>query len=122
MTRATRRRTRATRRQTNLAPCRTTRRCIDDDNENVIRKQNLKKYNYIFKNSSSSIEDLEKIPAYKRMGIEIPFTEDEINKRLSRFEEEDNLKKEFDYNLINDNFETTFEKIKEIISRNKKED
>ena len=43
----------------------------DDNNENVIRKQNLKKYNYIFKNSSSSIEDLEKIPAYKRMGIEI---------------------------------------------------
>ena len=49
-------------------------------------------------------------------------TEDEINKRLSRFEEEDNLKKEFDYNLINDNFETTFEKIKEIININKKED
>ena len=49
-------------------------------------------------------------------------TEDEINKRLSRFEEEDNLKKEFDYNLINDNFETTFEKIKEIINKNKKED
>ena len=43
----------------------------DDNNENVIRKQNLKKYNYTFKNNSSSIEDLEKIPAYKRMGIEI---------------------------------------------------
>lgn len=43
----------------------------DDNNENVTRKQNLKKYNYIFKNNSSSIEDLEKIPAYKRMGIEI---------------------------------------------------
>ena len=43
----------------------------DDNNENAIRKQNLKKYNYIFKNNSSSIEDLEKIPAYKRMGIEI---------------------------------------------------
>jgi cell division protein FtsZ len=44
---------------------------LEDDNENVLRKQNLKKYNYIFKNNSSSIEDLEKIPAYKRMGIEI---------------------------------------------------
>lgn len=43
----------------------------DENNENVIRKQNLKKYNYTFKNNSSSIEDLEKIPAYKRMGIEI---------------------------------------------------
>ncbi len=46
----------------------------DDENdidENSIRKKNLKKYNYIFKNNNSSIEDLEKIPAYKRMGIEI---------------------------------------------------
>ena len=42
-----------------------------DDDENSIRKKNLKKYNYIFKNNNSSIEDLEKIPAYKRMGIEI---------------------------------------------------
>ena len=43
----------------------------DDDDENSIRKKNLKKYNYVFKNNNSSIEDLEKIPAYKRMGIEI---------------------------------------------------
>ena len=43
----------------------------DNDNENSIRKKNLKKYNYVFKNNNSSIEDLEKIPAYKRMGIEI---------------------------------------------------
>ncbi len=58
----------------------------DDNNENVIRKQNLKKYNYIFKNSSSSIEDLEKIPAYKRMGIEIdnskPNSEDIYSKTV----------------------------------------
>ena len=58
----------------------------------------------------------------KRLVLRSTETEDEINKRLSRFEEEDNLKKEFDYNLINDNFETTFEKIKEIINKNKKED
>ena len=43
----------------------------NDDDENSIRKKNLKKYNYVFKNNNSSIEDLEKIPAYKRMGIEI---------------------------------------------------
>ena len=43
----------------------------DSDDENLIRKKNLKKYNYVFKNNNSSIEDLEKIPAYKRMGIEI---------------------------------------------------
>ena len=58
----------------------------DDDNENIIRKQNLKKYNYIFKNNSSSIEDLEKIPAYKRMGIEIdnlkPNSEDVYSKTV----------------------------------------
>tara|TARA_B100001063_G_scaffold45085_1_gene38813 strand:- start:532 stop:2415 length:1884 start_codon:yes stop_codon:yes gene_type:complete len=58
----------------------------DDNNENVLRKQNLKKYNYIFKNNSSSIEDLEKIPAYKRMGIEIdnskPNGEDNYSKTV----------------------------------------
>ena len=43
----------------------------DLDNENFIRKENLKQYNYVFKNKNSTIEDLEKIPAYKRMGIEI---------------------------------------------------
>ena len=58
----------------------------------------------------------------KRLVLRSTETEDEINKRLSRFEEEDNLKKEFDYNLINDNFETTFEKIKKINNRHKKED
>ena len=56
----------------------------DDSNENIIRKQNLKKYNYKFKSSNSSIEDLEKIPAYKRMGIEIdnskPLDEDIYSK------------------------------------------
>ena len=67
--------------------------------------------------SPPNIEELR-----KRLVLRSTETEDEINKRLSRFEEEDNLKKEFDYNLINDNFETTFEKIKKIINRHKKED
>jgi len=44
---------------------------VVSDNENIIRRENLKKYNYVFKSNNSSIEDLEKIPAYKRMGIEI---------------------------------------------------
>jgi cell division protein FtsZ len=44
---------------------------VDSDNENIIRRENLKKYNHVFKSNNSSIEDLEKIPAYKRMGIEI---------------------------------------------------
>ena len=44
---------------------------VDSDSENIIRRENLKKYNHVFKSNNSSIEDLEKIPAYKRMGIEI---------------------------------------------------
>ena len=43
----------------------------DSNNENLVRRNNLKQYNYVFKNKNSTIEDLEKIPAYKRMGIEI---------------------------------------------------
>jgi cell division protein FtsZ len=46
----------------------------DLDNENLIRRENLKQFNYVFKNKNSTIEDLEKIPAYKRMGIEITNT------------------------------------------------
>ena len=49
-------------------------------------------------------------------------SDQEIEKRLSRFEQEDNLKKEFDYTLINDNFETTFEKLKKMIISFKEED
>ena len=49
-------------------------------------------------------------------------SEDQIEKRLSRFEEEDNLKKEFDYTLINDNFEATFAKLKKMIISFKEED
>ena len=40
------------------------------EDENILRRQNLKKYNYVFKNKNSSVEELEKVPAYKRMGIE----------------------------------------------------
>ena len=58
----------------------------------------------------------------KRLEKRSTETNKEIRKRLSRFEEEDFLKKEFDYNLINDNFEVTFENIKEIINKYKKED
>ena len=47
---------------------------------------------------------------------------EEINKRLSRFSEEENLKKEFDYTVINDNFESTFEELKKMILSMIKED
>ena len=49
-------------------------------------------------------------------------SKEEINKRLSRFSEEENLKKEFDYTLINDNFESTFEELKKMILSMIKED
>lgn len=67
--------------------------------------------------SPPNIEELR-----KRLIIRSTETDSEINKRLSRFQEEDNLKKEFDHKLINDNFETTFENIKNIIEQHKNED
>ena len=35
------------------------------------RKKKMKEFNYKFRNSASKIEDIEKEPAYKRMGIEL---------------------------------------------------
>ncbi len=49
-------------------------------------------------------------------------SKEEIDKRLSRFSEEENLKKEFDYTVINDNFESTFEELKQMILSMIKED
>ena len=49
-------------------------------------------------------------------------SKEEINKRLSRFSEEENLKKEFDYTVINDNFKSTFEELKKMILSMIKED
>ncbi|MEC7772922.1 MAG: cell division protein FtsZ [Bacteroidota bacterium] len=44
---------------------------VDPLDENKLRRENLKKYNYVFKDGNSSVEDLEKEPAYKRMGVQI---------------------------------------------------
>ena len=57
---------------------------VDPDNENIIRRENLKKYNHVFKSNNSSIEDLEKIPAYKRMGIEINNSKSEGDEIFSK--------------------------------------
>ncbi len=57
---------------------------MDSDNENIIRRENLKKYNHVFKSNNSSIEDLEKIPAYKRMGIEINNSKSEGDEIFSK--------------------------------------
>ena len=44
---------------------------VDPLDENRLRRENLKKYNYVFNDGNSSVEDLEKEPAYKRMGVKI---------------------------------------------------
>lgn len=38
------------------------------------RKKTMKDFNYKFRNSASKIEDIEKQPAYKRMGIDLDDT------------------------------------------------
>ena len=44
---------------------------VDPLDENRLRRENLKKYNYVFNDGNSSVEDLEKEPAYMRMGVQI---------------------------------------------------
>ena len=68
---------------------------VDSDNENIIRRENLKKYNHVFKSNNSSIEDLEKIPAYKRMGIEINNSKSEGDEIFSKTILNDENKLEF---------------------------
>ena len=43
----------------------------------------MKDFNYKFRNSASKIEDIEKQPAYKRMGIELDET-DSSDSNISR--------------------------------------
>jgi cell division protein FtsZ len=45
------------------------------------RKMKMKEFNYKFRNSASKIDDIEKQPAYKRMGIEL----DEISDKETNF-------------------------------------
>ena len=56
----------------------------DLNNENILRRENLKKYNHVFKSNNSSIEELEKIPAYKRMGIKINNSMSQDDKTFSK--------------------------------------
>ena len=41
------------------------------------RKRKMKEFNYKFRNSASKIDDIEKQPAYKRMGIELEDSDQE---------------------------------------------
>ncbi|KAA3623161.1 MAG: cell division protein FtsZ [Flavobacterium sp.] len=48
------------------------------------RKKMMKEFNYKFRNSASKIEDIEKQPAYKRMGIDLDETESSDETNISR--------------------------------------
>ncbi len=56
-----------------------------DTKENEERKEHLKKFNHAFKHSMSKIDEFEKQPAYKRMGLELdqPSSSDSKDSRLS---------------------------------------
>tara|TARA_B100000767_G_scaffold262303_1_gene274824 strand:- start:564 stop:2597 length:2034 start_codon:yes stop_codon:yes gene_type:complete len=47
---------------------------------NKKRKEQLKKFNYIFKNNVNRIEEMEKQPAYKRMGLDVDCPQEEGGK------------------------------------------
>jgi cell division protein FtsZ len=53
--------------------------------ENEKRKEHLKKFNHAFKHSMSKVEEFEKQPAYKRVGIDLEdtSTEDAASSRMS---------------------------------------
>jgi cell division protein FtsZ len=36
------------------------------------RRKKLKEFNYKFHNNSSRLDEMEKVPAYKRMGVDLP--------------------------------------------------
>lgn len=48
------------------------------------RKRKLKKFNYEFRNNASKIEEIEKQPAYKRMGIELDEESSSADTKISR--------------------------------------
>ncbi len=49
-----------------------------------IRKKQMKEFNYKFKNKASHIDEIEKQPAYKRMGIDLDETEKNDDTTISR--------------------------------------
>lgn len=54
------------------------------------RKRKMKEFNYKFKNSPSRIDEIEKQPAYKRMGIDLNETKNEPNISRTSVNTEDN--------------------------------
>ena len=69
------------------------------------RKRKMKDFNYKFRNSASKIEDIEKQPAYKRMGIELDETDasDSNISRTSVNTDDDDLDLRSNNSFLHDN-------------------
>lgn len=68
------------------------------------RKRKMKEFNYKFKNSPSRIDEIEKQPAYKRMGIDLNETKNEPNiSRTSVNTEDDEIELRKNNSYLHDN-------------------
>lgn len=68
------------------------------------RKRKMKEFNYKFKNSPSRIDEIEKQPAYKRMGIDLSETKNESNiSRTSVNTDEDGIELRKNNSFLHDN-------------------
>ena len=68
------------------------------------RKKKMKEFNYKFRNSSSKIEDIEKQPAYKRLGIELEDADTNTNiSRTSVDTDDDDLDIRNNNSFLHDN-------------------
>ena len=68
------------------------------------RKQKMKEFNYKFKNSPSRIDEIEKQPAYKRMGIDLNETKHEPNiSRISVNTDDDGIELRRNNSFLHDN-------------------
>lgn len=68
------------------------------------RKRKMKEFNYKFKNSPSRIDEIEKQPAYKRMGIDLNETKSEPNiSRTSVNTEDDDISLRKNNSFLHDN-------------------
>jgi cell division protein FtsZ len=68
------------------------------------RKRTMKEFNYKFRNSASKIDDIEKQPAYKRMGIELENTNTDTNiSRTSINTDDDDIDMRSNNSFLHDN-------------------
>jgi len=74
--------------------------------ENEKRKEHLKKFNHAFKHSMSKIDEFEKQPAYKRMGLELdesPRTETNHSRLSVDNDEDDEIQLRSNNSFLHDN-------------------